>query len=529
MYAQKILLSLLLASFMSAVGADGPTMGWSSWNTYRINISDSLIMSQADAMVQTGLADAGYRYINIDDGYFGGRDSSGRLLIHPGRFPKGMKPVTDHIHSLGLKAGIYSDAGQNTCGNYWDGDTIARGVGLYGHDDADAEMLFGELGFDFIKVDFCGGDARQNTDRLDLDEKSRYEEIRNAIRRTGRDDVRLNICRWDYPGTWVDSVGFSWRISHDINASWKSVSDIIAQCIPLSAYCRNGGFNDMDMLEVGRGLTPDEDITHFALWCIMSSPLLIGCDLNSIDDATLKLLSNPELIAVNQDSLHLQAYPAVKTDDCFILVKDFRERNALCRVFAVYNSGDSTRNITVNFADIDLGGNVHLRNILECRDEGDFTGSFNLIMPPHATRIFEARADSRLMRRIYEAETGYIPCYSEISNPIASRIGSYEYDDSCSGGIKVSGLGLRPENCLLWHDVMSDQDGDFSLRFDCISAGTTSMTVNVNGEDYGVLTFTGRGSGELTVHLSEGSNEIRVYNATGSMPDIDRMIVEPRK
>ena len=123
-----------------------PTMGWSSWNTYRVHISDSLIMAQADAMVSTGLAEAGYNHINIDDGYFGGRDAAtGRLLVHPTRFPGGLKPVVDHIHALGLKAGIYSDAGSNTCGSMYDRDTIARGVGFYGHDRQDAEFFFREM------------------------------------------------------------------------------------------------------------------------------------------------------------------------------------------------------------------------------------------------------------------------------------------------------------------------------------------------------------------------------------------------
>ena len=191
---------------------DTPTMGWSSWNTYRVNISDSLIMRQADALVKTGLDSAGYRYINIDDGYFGGRDSvSGQLKFHPQRFPNGLKPVVDHIHSLGLKAGIYSDAGMNTCGHFWDKDSLGQNVGLYGHDDTDCAMMFGVLGFDFIKVDFCGGDARQNQQKLDLDPEKRYREIRAAIDRTGRKDVRLNVCRWNYPGTWVSEVASSWR------------------------------------------------------------------------------------------------------------------------------------------------------------------------------------------------------------------------------------------------------------------------------------------------------------------------------
>lgn len=177
MHTTLLCAATLLASVLAAPASDGPTMGWSSWNTYRVNICDSLIMRQADAMVANGLKDAGYRYINIDDGYFGGRDSHGTLLIHPVRFPRGLKPVVDHIHALGLKAGIYSDAGRNTCGNYYDNDSIARGVGMYGHDREDAEFFFTTTGFDFIKVDFCGGDAPQNSERLSLDERERYTAI----------------------------------------------------------------------------------------------------------------------------------------------------------------------------------------------------------------------------------------------------------------------------------------------------------------------------------------------------------------
>lgn len=149
------LLFFLYSSFISAI--ELPTMGWSSWNTYRINISDSLIMRQADAIVSQGLHDVGYTYINIDDGFFGGRyPQTGRLLIHPTRFPRGLQPVVSHIHSLGLKAGIYSDAGANTCGNWYDKDSIAQGVGLYGHDRQDCDMFFRELGFDFIKIELSG-------------------------------------------------------------------------------------------------------------------------------------------------------------------------------------------------------------------------------------------------------------------------------------------------------------------------------------------------------------------------------------
>lgn len=204
-----ILLASAVSLTLSAQTYEKPTMGWSSWNTYRVNISADLIMKQADAMAQKGLKEAGYKYINIDDGYFGGRDMNGQLLIHATRFPNGLEPVVKHIHSLGFKAGIYSDAGRNTCGNFWDKDEMGSGVGLYGHDQQDADYFFKNLKFDFIKIDFCGGDAPQNTEHLDLDEKERYTAIRQAIDNTGRKDVRINVCRWNFPGTWVHNVGSS--------------------------------------------------------------------------------------------------------------------------------------------------------------------------------------------------------------------------------------------------------------------------------------------------------------------------------
>ena len=202
-------MALALASSLTlqAQEKELPTMGWSSWNTFALNISDSIIMRQADVMASTPLKDAGYKYINIDDGYFGGRDAkTGQLLIHPVRFPRGLKCVVDHIHGLGLKAGIYSDAGANTCGNYYGGDTIAHDVGLYRHDQQDCDFFFKELDFDFIKVDYCGADVPQNRQRYCLDPKERYTAIHEAMERTGKKGLRLNVCRWDYPGPWVHDV-----------------------------------------------------------------------------------------------------------------------------------------------------------------------------------------------------------------------------------------------------------------------------------------------------------------------------------
>ena len=227
---KKIILSSLCAAALTGSAQDAPTMGWSSWNTFALNINDEIIKSQADAMVAQGLSKVGFKYINIDDGFFGGRRmSDGQLLIHPMRFPNGLRGLVDYIHSLGLKAGIYSDAGRNTCGHYWGNDTIAHDVGLYGYDRRDADFYFKELDFDFIKVDFCGGTDWTNFDKTVLSEEERYTAISNAIKATGKQGARLNVCRWDYPSTWVGNVALSWRTTGDIADNWKSVAGIIKE------------------------------------------------------------------------------------------------------------------------------------------------------------------------------------------------------------------------------------------------------------------------------------------------------------
>ena len=456
------------------VGHQRPTMGWSSWNTYRVNISDSLIMQQADACVSKGLKEAGYTYINIDDGYFGGRDQkTGRLLIHPTRFPQGLKPVVEHIHGLGLKVGIYSDAGTNTCGSFsrYDNDTIARGVGLYGHDQQDADMFFKELGFDFIKIDFCGGNSRSNDNYSSLDPRERYTTIRQAIINTGRNDVRMNVCRWDYPGTWVNSIAQSWRMSHDISARWSSVKDIIQQNLYLSAYAKDGHYNDMDMLEVGRTLTAEEDRTHFGIWCIMSSPLLIGCDLTKLKPETLELLKNQELIALNQDVLGLQAYVAKHDQNIgtYVLVKDILQTHGLTRAVALYNPTDVPTSISINFADLELGGQVKVRDVFARADvklSKDALGLYEMV-PAHGCRIYTLTASKRLPRKIYEAETAWLSAYQELYNAKAVGTAYYEKDSLCSGGMKVTNLGYRPDNDLQWQDVYTEKDGVYQIRIKC--------------------------------------------------------------
>jgi hypothetical protein len=530
---KKVLLSAVcLLSASTAFAQNGPTMGWSSWNTYGVNISESLIKRQANSMVSKGLNTVGFDHINIDDGYFGGRDkTTGQLIIHPTRFPNGLKGVVDHIHSKGLKAGIYSDAGRNTCASMFGGETLGKGVGLYEHDQQDADYFFKELGFDFIKVDFCGGSPGHNEDHLYLDEKTRYTAIAKAIRNTGRTDVRMNACRWDYPGTWIDDVAFSWRTTGDIYDGWDSVKGILAQNLYLSAYCSEGHYNDMDMLEVGRSMTLEEDKTHFGMWCIMNSPLLIGCDLTNMKGNTLALLKNKELIALNQDPLYQQAYVVGLKEGCHILVKDIETLNGKKRAFAVYNPNDEAKTVTVAFSDIDLGGSVRLRDVFQKKDLGEFTESFEIIVPKHGTRIYVAEADSRLERTRYEAETAYISDYQEIKNNQQEKTGIYEAANFCSAGFKAGWLGYSEKNDLQWRNVYSFTGGEYKLTIGYITGENRNITVSVNGEKVQTVSVNSGGWQKVgrrvfTIQLQKGQNIIRLSNPSNWMPDIDYMELE---
>ncbi len=277
-----------------------PIMGWSSWNYYRIEITEDIIKAQADAMVASGMSDAGYTFVNIDDGFYGGRDEKGRIMAHPEKFPGGMKALADYIRSAGLKPGIYADAGINTCASYWDKDTLGAGMGLWGHDRKDLTQYLVDWNYDFIKVDWCGGNW------LGLDQEWRYTQISDLIREI-RPDVVFNVCSWGFPGDWVINIADSWRVSYDINNDFGSILAIIDLNAELWRYASPGHFNDMDMLQVGRGMSYEEDKSHFTMWAFLNSPLLAGNDLTKMSDETLSILTNIDVIAINQDPLSYQA------------------------------------------------------------------------------------------------------------------------------------------------------------------------------------------------------------------------------
>lgn len=511
-------------------GVKPPLMGWSSWNAYMVDISDSIITHQADLMVEKGLKEAGYRYVNIDDGFFGYRDERGYMVPHPERFPKGpegMRALVDHIHSLGLKAGIYSDAGDNTCGSSYNHDLNGLGAGLYGHDVVDAERYFNEWDFDFIKLDYCGG---QN---LKLDPEERYREIRRVIDSVATRHIRINVCRWNFPGTWVNGIGDSWRISADIRPVWKSIKYIVGKNLYLSAYAGNGNYNDMDMLAVGYNIKPSpfweeglglsytEEEAHFGIWCIMSSPLLLGCDIEYIPEETMKIITNPELIAINQDRLGLQAHVVQHVGETYVFAKDILEKWGNTRAVALYNPADTSMRFTLTPEEIEMTGTLTVRDLNLNADLGECS-SIEMTLPPHSAKILKVSGE-RIEPTLYEAEWGYCPDFTAIKGTGVK----YVPMEGTSGRAVAMNLGGSESNCLEWRDVHSISGGEYELSLTiqyCEEA--TGLRISVNGEEKEIVSCGLAKDGFYTLNtlaeLNKGENCVRIWSET-PLPAVDKL------
>ncbi|MCM4157003.1 glycoside hydrolase family 27 protein [Gramella sp. AN32] len=366
-----------------------PIMGWASWNNFRIDISEDIIKAQADAMVETGLIKAGYTYINIDDGFFGGRDSEGNLIVHQQRFPGGMKSLAEYIHNKGLKAGIYSDAGINTCASYWDKDTIGVGMGLYNNERKDLQLMLKEWDYDFIKVDWCGADW------MGLDEEVRYTKIANIIQEI-KPEVVYNICRWEFPGKWAVNIADSWRISGDVANTFESVMHIVDQNAELWRYAGPGHVNDMDMLQVGRGMSYEEDKTHFSMWCMLSSPLIAGNDLTTMSDQTLGILTNKEMIAINRDPLVYQARRLKDEGDIEVWAKPLKSTLSGEVAVAFLNRSESQASISVELSDIgiDPSKNYTVRDVWEHKDLEPNKNQLTRKVPAHGIVVLKIQGES---------------------------------------------------------------------------------------------------------------------------------------
>jgi len=367
---------LLLSIFSYSQKAKTPIMGWSSWNHFHVNINEQIIRGQADAMISSGMNKAGYKFVNIDDGYFGGRKANGQLFSDSLKFPSGMKALVDYIHRKGLKAGIYSDAGSNTCGSIYDNDKNGIGVGLYGHVKADCDLFFNQWGFDFLKVDWCGGERQK------LDEKTEYLSILKEVKSINKNIV-FNICRWTFPGEWAIKTADSWRISGDIQSKFESICNIIDINAGLAKYASPGHFNDMDMLQVGRGMTYEEDKAHFSMWCMMVSPLLAGNDLRSMSSETIEILTNKEVIALNQDPACIQAERIVKDGTTEIWLKPLGKKDGKTKAIAVFNRGESPITYILKPEILNVSKIAKIRDLWQHKNLGKFGKGISVKVPKH--------------------------------------------------------------------------------------------------------------------------------------------------
>ena len=355
--------------------APTPPMGWNSWNHFACDVNEQTIRETADAMVSSGMRDAGYRYVVIDDCWQVSRDGAGTLVADPQRFPHGIKALADYVHSKGLLFGIYTDAGTNTCQGR---------PGTLGHEVQDART-FAAWGVDYVKEDWCHARG--------LEAPTQYRKFRDALTHTGR-PIILSLCEWGYnqPWDWAPKIGQLWRTTDDIEDKWGSMLSNLDQSAQHAAVAGPGHWNDPDMLEVGNGgMTDDEYRAHFSLWAIMAAPLIAGNDLRSMSDATRAILTNQEVIAVDQDSLGAQGILVSEgPPDLQVWAKALHDGS---RAIVLFNRSDSSAKITASFHRAGLyGDSATVHDLWSHRDLGTFGGSFATTVAPHGVVMIRARA-----------------------------------------------------------------------------------------------------------------------------------------
>jgi len=357
-----------------------PPMGWNSWNHFGCDtaqLTQDLFKDIAQAMVSSGMKAAGYEYINLDDCWLAStRDSNGKLQPDPKRFPDGIEALAEYVHSLGLKFGIYEDTGNKTCGGF---------PGSQGYYAVDAQT-YAEWGVDYVKLDGCYTEVS--------DMKAIYTQNSQLFNQTGRPMVfscswpaYANVNKIPVPYTYVASICNLWREWYDVRDSWWSWTEILdyQEATNLSLYAGPGNWNDPDMLEIGNGNQTDTEYRSlFSLWSMLAAPLIAGNDLRNMSQATIEILTAPEVIAVDQDPLGKQGKRVVKNGELEVWA---RELSGGAIAVALFNRGPSTAAITAEWADIGLSPSVKasVRDLWQREDEGTFTGSYSAKVESHAT------------------------------------------------------------------------------------------------------------------------------------------------
>ncbi len=368
--------------------AQKPPMGWEGWNHFGAGCAETnerVLRQMADAMVASGMRDAGYEYIRIDECWQGGRDSNGVIYPDPKRFPSGMKALADYVHSKGLKLGIYTDVGPKTClavASIDPQEKLSSHDGSLGHEFEDARQ-YAAWEVDHVKNDWCFSRG--------LDGKTIYGKMAQAIQATGRPMV-YNICGWGIATKWAESIGAqTWRTGPDIENNWKSVLTILDMQIGLEGYAGPGHWNDPDMLEVGNGgLTSVEEKSHFGLWSLLAAPLTAGNDLRNMSAQTIKILTAKEVIAVNQDSLGFQGRQISKSPN-EVWAKPLADGS---RAVILFNRESQPAKIYANWKDIWLQPKpAKVRDLWAERDLGNFRDSFSAVVEPHGIVMIKVTGD----------------------------------------------------------------------------------------------------------------------------------------
>ena len=375
-----------------------PPMGWNSWNHYGCNIDEALIKATADALVSTGLREAGYTYVNLDDCWHGARDDNGNIQPDPERFPSGMKALGDYLHERGLKFGIYSDAGAATC---------AGRPGSQGYEFQDAAQ-YASWGVDYVKYDWCntGNDENQRNPR------EAYATMSRAIAASGRPMV-LSICEWgeNDPWLWGDEFGHLWRTTGDITNCWdcvvhhgnwqsSGILPILDQQMEIRGHSGPGGWNDPDMMEVGNLPTLAQNRSHFAMWAMLSAPLIIGTDVPAMSEETRQILGNQRVIALNQDESGISAMRWLTFTGFEIWAKPLANGEW---AIAALNRESTAREFTLNWSEYPLEDNLNSRRVDFARErfviEDSWDGSaagttaepLDMLIEPHDTLVFRLR------------------------------------------------------------------------------------------------------------------------------------------
>ncbi len=403
---KKILLAAVLAAFTLNTTfaqkfeglAQTPPMGWNSWNKFACNIDENIIKGVADAMVENGLRDAGYVYLNLDDCWHGKRDSLGFIQADPVKFPSGIKALADYVHSKGLKIGIYSDAGRKTCGGR---------PGSFGHEYQDA-LQYARWGIDYLKYDWC--------ETEDINAVGAYNLMRDALYAAGR-PILFSMCEWgtSKPWEWAAETGHMWRTTGDIfncfdcvdqHPGWAAygVLPILDMQNGLRKYAGPGHWNDPDMLEVGNGQTVNEDRAHFSMWCMLAAPLILGNDIRSMSQETKEIVLNKEVIAIDQDSLGIQGLkfaaedglefwfkPLVNDDWAFCILNRTTESKEYAIDWQKFNLYDD---VAKRFTDFDSKV-YNIRNLWTKQGEGNTKQVKTVVIPGHDVVLYRLSVNKK--------------------------------------------------------------------------------------------------------------------------------------